>query len=189
MKAADIEALARWDVKSTRAEGDFLRAGARAAAGLHRRARAWSTSRRCATASSRLGGDPEQGQPAAAGRAGHRPLGAGRLLRPGERLPAERRARVLAQPGALRVPALGPERLPQLPRRAARHRHRPPGEPRVPRARRLSGRDADGRRWRIPTRSSAPTRTRRWSTGSASSAGASAASRPRPRCSASRSRC
>ena len=42
---------------------------------------------------------------------------------------------------------------------------------------------------RIPTRSSAPTRTRRWSTASACSVGASAASRPKPRCSASRSRC
>ena len=41
----------------------------------------------------------------------------------------------------------------------------------------------------IPTRSSAPTPTRRWSTGSACSAGASAGSRPRRRCSASRSRC
>ena len=39
------------------------------------------------------------------------------------------------------------------------------------------------------TRSSAPTRTRRWSTDWASSAGASAASRPRRRCSASRCRC
>ena len=44
-------------------------------------------------------------------------------------------------------------------------------------------------RWRIPTRSSAPIRTRRWSTGWAWSAGASAASKRRPRCSASRSRC
>ena len=42
---------------------------------------------------------------------------------------------------------------------------------------------------RTPTRSSAPTRTRRWSTASACSAGASAASRPRRRCSASRCRC
>ena len=41
-------------------------------------------------------------------------------------------------------------------------------------------------RWRIPTRSSAPTRTRRWSTAWAWWAGASAASKPRPRCSASR---
>ena len=41
----------------------------------------------------------------------------------------------------------------------------------------------------IPTRWSAPTRTRRWSTAWASSAGAWAGSRPRPRCSASRCRC
>ena len=41
----------------------------------------------------------------------------------------------------------------------------------------------------IRTRSSAPTRTRRWSTASACSAGASAGSRPRRRCSASRCRC
>ena len=69
--------------------------------------------------------------------------------------------------------------------RPAEHRHRPPGQPRVPRARRRGAR----RRRRSPTRSSAPTRTRRWSTGSACSAGASAGSRPRRRCSASRSRC
>ncbi len=41
----------------------------------------------------------------------------------------------------------------------------------------------------IPTRSSGPTRTRRWSTGSACSAGGSAGSRRRRRCSASRCRC
>ena len=41
---------------------------------------------------------------------------------------------------------------------------------------------------RTPTRSSAPTRTPRWSTAWACSAGASAASRPRRRCSASRCR-
>ena len=46
-----------------------------------------------------------------------------------------------------------------------------------------------GRASSTPTRSSAPTRTRRWSTASACSAGASAGSRPRPRCSASRCRC
>ena len=40
-----------------------------------------------------------------------------------------------------------------------------------------------------PTRWSAPTRTRRWSTASACSAGASAGSRRRRRCSASRCRC
>ena len=66
----------------------------------------------------------------------------------------------------------------------------PPGQPRVPRARRLRRRAATARcRSPTPTRSSAPTRTRRWSTASACSAGASAASRPRRRCSASRCRC
>ena len=49
----------------------------------------------------------------------------------------QRRARVRAQPRALRVPALGPGRVRQLQGRAAGHRHRPPGQPRVPRPRRL----------------------------------------------------
>ena len=45
----------------------------------------------------------------------------------------QRRARVRAQPRALRVPALGPGRVRQLRGRPAGHRHRPPGQPRVPR--------------------------------------------------------
>ena len=49
---------------------------------------------------------------------------------------AERRARVRAQPRALPVPALGPDRVRRLQGRAARHGHLPPGEPRVPRTRR-----------------------------------------------------
>ena len=61
----------------------------------------------------------------------------------------------------------------------------PPGEPRVPGARRRDAATASP----SPTRSSGTTRTRRWSTASACSAGASAGSRPRRRCSASRSRC
>ena len=122
-----------------RAEGDLVRAGARASPGFHRRAggrRSRGDARRHRAARRRS----QQGQPAAAGRARDRSLGAGRLFRPGERVSAERRARVLAQQGALRVPALGPGRLRQLPRRPTRHRHRPPGEPRVSRAR-----DHDGR--------------------------------------------
>ena len=58
---------------------------------------------------------------------------------------------------ALRVPALGPDRVRGLQGRAARHRHRAPGQPRVPRARRVRERRACC----IPTRSSGPTRTRR----------------------------
>ena len=49
---------------------------------------------------------------------------------------AQRRARVRAKQGALRVPALGAERVRQLQGRAAEHRHRAPGQPRVSRARR-----------------------------------------------------
>ena len=52
------------------------------------------------------------------------------------RFPAhQHRARVRAQPGALRVPALGPDGLRGLRRRPARDRHRAPGQPRVPRPR------------------------------------------------------
>ena len=92
----------------------------------------------------------------------------------------QRRARVRAEPRALRVPALGPAGVRRPQGRPAGHRHRPPGQPRVPRARRRVARTGRPSR----TRSSAPTRTRRWSTASACSAGASAGSRPRRRCSA-----
>ncbi len=129
-------------------------------------------------------------QPAAAGRAGHRSLGAGRRVRQARGAVAERADRVRAQQGALRVPALGAGGVPQLRGRAARHRHRPPGEPGVPGARRVHGGvQRTARRAPTPTRWSAPTRTRRWSTAWACWAGASAASRPRRRCSGSRCRC
>ena len=57
----------------------------------------------------------------------------------------QRRARVRAQLRALRVPPLGPGGLPRLQGRAARHRDRPPGQPRVPRPR-----DRDARRRGLP---------------------------------------
>ena len=163
VKADDIEALARWDVKGAGAEGDLVHAGARAAPGLHRRPvrrRSRRDARRHRRGSAAIPNKVNPLQPVElvidhsvqVDYFGQR-----------ERVPAERRARVRAQQGALRVPALGPERVPQLPRRAARHRHRPPGQPRVPRARRRARTESpDGARWRIPTRSSAPTRTRRW---------------------------
>ena len=78
-----------------------------------------------------LGGDPA-GQSAGAGRPGHRPLGPGRPLRDARRLRLQRRARIRAQRRALPAPALGPDRVPRPARRAARHGHRPPGQPRVP---------------------------------------------------------
>ena len=84
----------------------------------------------------RPGRRPGQGQPAGPGRAGHRPLGHRRLLRPPGRLRAQRRAGVRAQPRALPVPALGPDRVQRVQGRPARHRHRAPGQHRAPGPRR-----------------------------------------------------
>ena len=67
--------------------------------------------------------------------------------------------RVPAQPRALRLPQVGPDRLPQLLRRAARHGHLPPGQSRIPRPRRLHHGNRRRARSPIPTRSSAPTPT------------------------------
>ena len=78
---------------------------------------------------------PGAGQPARAGRPRHRPLGPGRPLGRRRRVRVQRRARVRAQRRALPAAALGADRVPRPARRAARHRHRPPGQPRVPGAR------------------------------------------------------
>ena len=157
--AADIEALAELGREGAAEQGDRVHARARADAGLHRRARG----RRPGGDARRDGRDgrrPGQDQPARAGRARDRPLRAGRRVRHARRLPRERRARVRAQPGALRVPALGPGGVRRLRGRAARHRDRPPGQPRVPRARGVRPNEQRPAR-PTPTRSSGPTRTRR----------------------------
>ncbi len=109
----------------------------------------------------KLGGQAKKINPAGAGRPRHRPLGDGRLLRQGRVIQEERRPRIRAQPGALHVPALGRTGLRQFPRRAAGHRHLPPGQPRVPRAGPSGRRSAPMERSAlIPTASSAPTATR-----------------------------
>ena len=82
-----------------------------------------------------LGGDPARDQPGDPRRARDRPLGAGGRVRDAARLRPQRRARVRAEPRALRLPPLGPGRVRRTEGRPARHRHRPPGQPRVPRAR------------------------------------------------------
>ena len=88
----------------------LVRASARAPPGLHRRALCRGSRRHARRRRApRRRRDP--GESAPTGRARHRPLGAGRLLRAGQRVPAECGARVLAQQGALCVPALGTERL------------------------------------------------------------------------------
>ena len=62
-----------------------------------------------------------------------------------EALGRERGLGVPAKPRAVRVPALGPEGVPQLPRRAAGRGNHPPGEPGVPGEVRLSSaQDAAG---------------------------------------------
>ena len=144
-----------------------------------------------------LGGDPKKINPLVPVDLDHRPFGGGQLLRHRRRVQEERRGRIPAEPGALRVPEVVAEVVRQFPRGAARHRHLPPGQSRIPVA---DGLDQEGqgqgrrqavRRWTspIPTRWSAPTRTPPWSTASRCSAGASAASRRKPPCSASPIRC
>ncbi|MNZ60115.1 hypothetical protein D3C78_781760 [compost metagenome] len=121
------------------AQGAQLRArdpvppGARADAGLHRRA-GGGRPRRHARRHGQGRRRSAEDQPALPRRSGDRPLGDGRPLRQSGSLRRERRDRDAAQRRALRLPALGPERLRQLPRGAAGHRHLPPGEPGVPRA-------------------------------------------------------
>ena len=126
-----------------RAERNLVRTGPRAASGLHRCSGRGGPCRDAGRdrAPRRR---PQPREPAPAGRTGDRSLGAGRLLRPEGRVRVERGARVLAQQGTVRVPPVGAERIPELPRRASRYRHRSPGESRVPRARRRDGRYA---RW------------------------------------------
>ena len=66
------------------------------------------------------------------------------------RLRRQREARVRAQPRALPVPALGPDGVRQFPRRAAGHRHLPPGEPGVSCRRSCSSRRTARRRSLYP---------------------------------------
>ena len=117
----------------------------------------WSTSPRCATRWRRMGGDPDADQPAPAGRAGHRPLGAGRRVRQRGGAAAQRRRSSSATTSATPSCA-GARTRSTTSGRAAGDRHRAPGEPRVP------GAGGDGERARagpIPTPWSAPTRTPR----------------------------
>ena len=122
--------------ESRAAARDRLHPEPRSPAGLHRRARR-GRSRGHARGHDGSRRRREEDQPAAAGGAGHRPLGAGRRLRQPRGGEDQRRPRVRAQQRALQVPPLGADVVRQLQRRPAGHRHRPPGEPRVPRARGL----------------------------------------------------
>ena len=115
-------------------QGDRLHARARDPAGLHGRP-VRRRPRRAARRDGRHGRRPGADQPARAGRAGDRPLRPGRRVRLAAGVPDQRREGVRAQRRALRVPALGPDGVRGLQGGAAGHGHRPPGQPRVPRAR------------------------------------------------------
>ncbi len=147
-----IRALGGWDADAEPERGDPVHPGPRADAGLHRRpvrrrprhhARGRPGARR----------RRDEGQPARPGRAGHRPLGHRRPVRPRGRVRPQRRAGVRAQPGALPVPALGADGVQRVQGRAARHRHRAPGQHRVPGpygdGARRSGVPRHGRRHRL----------------------------------------
>ena len=112
-------------------QGDRLPPRPRADAGFHRRSRR-RRPRRHARRHEAARRRPAEDQPAGARRSRHRPLGDRRRLRLAAGLRQQRRARIPAQRRALQLPQVGPGRLRQLPRRAARHRHLPPGQPRVP---------------------------------------------------------
>ena len=135
--AEDIEFLAKWDAKAEPEPRDRLHAGARADAGLHRRAR-----------DRRSGGDARCDEDAGrrSGRRSIRCMPAELVIDhsvqvdefgTAQRLRRQRRARVPAQPRALRIPEVGTDGVPQLLRGAAGHGHLPPGESRVPGARGL----------------------------------------------------
>ena len=129
---------------------DRLPAGSRADAGLHRRpggGRPRGHARRHEDAGRR----PAPHQPADPGRPRDRPLGHRGRVRHAQGLREECRARIRAQHGALQVPEMGSGRLRELLGRAARHRHLPPGQPRIPVADRVVQALGGGRdRARLP---------------------------------------
>ena len=126
--------------------GDRLLAGADPAPGLHRRARASSTSPPCATPSRRSAGAPtgstRSSPSTSSSTTRSSPTSYGRR----DALQVNTGPRVRAQRRALPLPALGPAGLLELPGRASRHRHLPPVQPRVPEQRRVHRR----RRHRLP---------------------------------------
>ena len=131
--------------------GDRVHARARVDAGLHRRPRRSSISRRCATRSSEMGGDPAKINPLVAGRARDRPTRCkSTRSAPRDSFALQRRAASSsATRSATRSYAGARARFGRLRGRAAGHGDRPPGQLGVPRAGRVregSGLWGSGRR-------------------------------------------
>ncbi len=118
---------------------DSVRRRARRAAGFHRRPAALrprGDARRCRA----HGQEPQAHRAAGACGPGRRPLGAGRPLRYARRARSQHEDRVPAQRRALQVHEVGHAGLRHVQGRATGHRHRAPGQPRIPRARRARAR-------------------------------------------------
>jgi hypothetical protein len=120
--------------------GDRLPPGAGADAGFHRRARR-GRSRRHAGRHAGARRRCQEDQSAGPRGSRYRSFGRGQFLRQQHRLQEKRRGGVQAKPGALPFPQMGAALVRGFPRGAARHRHLPPGEPRISLAHGLDGED------------------------------------------------
>ena len=169
-------------------EGNFLHAGARPAAGLHRACRASSISRRCATAS--CDSAATRSASTRCSRSSSSSITRCRSITSGG--PIRSRSTPSSSTSAIASATCSCAGDRRRFATSASFRPRPASSTRstssTSRASCAATRSPAGPS-RIPTRCSGPTRTRRWSTVWASSDGASAASRPRRRCSVSRARC
>ncbi len=141
--------------------GDPVHAGPGDHAGLHRGAVCRRPGHH-ARGDGRSGRGRHQDQPAGPGRDGDRPLGDRRRVRHRRRVRAQRGDRVRPQPGALPVPALGPDRVRRLQGGPAGHRHRAPGQHRAPGPGGLLPRGRRRSCWPTRTPAWAPTPTPRW---------------------------
>ena len=160
-KVDDAKAIAGWLEEAHSDQGSAVQARPHPDAGFHRRA-GGGRSRRDARRHHAAGRQPGEGEPAGAGRSGDRPLGAGRCLRHGRTRCRRTSISNSSATASATVPALGPGRVRQFPRRAAGHRHLPPGEPGISRPVRVDRRPMPARLSPIPTRCTAPTATPRW---------------------------
>ena len=106
IRAQDIEALATWNAKDEPSQ-EIAFTPARVVMQDFTGVPAVVDLAAMRDAMADMGGDPEKINPLRAGGARDRPLGPGRRVRHAARVPAQRRARVRAQQGALCVPALG----------------------------------------------------------------------------------
>ena len=149
-KVDDAKAIAGWLENAHLDQGSAVQARPHPDAGFHRRARRWSTSRRCATASPGWAATRQKVNPLVPVDLVIDHSVMVDVFATRRRAAEERRHRVRAQRRALQLPALGPGRVRQFPRRAAGHRHLPPGEPGISRRRRVDRRSNGGTTFAYP---------------------------------------